>query len=75
MTHIGGAKASHAKNDKSKFAKDTMRSSAVRAAAAHSTRFGNSRGNCIRVKFIKDAEKIFSRPVVQRDVSGQNDEI
>ena len=52
-----------------------MRSMAVAAAAAHSSRVGNSRGNFIRMKFIKRGEKIFSRRSFSLIVSGQIAEI
>jgi hypothetical protein len=49
-----------------------MSSIAVKAAAAHSTRVGNSNRNCIGGKFIKRAEKIFSRAAFKLIASGQN---
>ena len=52
-----------------------MRSIAVKAADAHSTRFGNSRGNCIRVKFIKRGEKKFFTLLVQRDYDWSNRQV
>src|SRR5688572_5106740 len=67
-THINGTRATHARKENSKSGKERIRSIAVAAAAAHSTRVGN----CIRVKFIKAAEKIIFAAAIHPDCDWSN---
>jgi hypothetical protein len=69
---MSGASATHARNDNSKSGKERISSSAVQAAAAHSTRVGSSGANCIHEEFSKRAEKKFFVHAVQADCEWSN---